>query len=43
MTSEKVLSENGRDSIKNQIKDVVNEVLRKEEVKKVYLTQFIVQ
>lgn len=32
-----------KDELKKEIKDVVNEILRKEEVKKVYFTQFIVQ
>jgi flagellar FliL protein len=33
----------GRDTLRTQIKDVINEVLRKEEVKHVYFTQFVLQ
>jgi flagellar FliL protein len=43
LSAEKVLAENGKDSIKSQAKDVINEAMRKEEVKKIYFTQFIVQ
>ena len=32
-----------KDALKNDIKDIVNEILKKEEVKKVYFTQFVVQ
>lgn len=42
-TAEKVLAESGKEVIKGAIKDIVNSVLRKEDVKKVYITQFIVQ
>jgi len=32
-----------KEQLKNEIKDLVNEVLKKEEVKKVFFTQFLVQ
>ncbi|MBX7139243.1 MAG: flagellar basal body-associated FliL family protein [Oligoflexia bacterium] len=38
-----LLSEKGREELKTSIKDIVNEVLKKEEVKNVYFTQFVVQ
>lgn len=38
-----VLSDKGKENLKKDIKDLVNEVLRKEEVKQVYFTQFVVQ
>lgn len=41
-SADDVLSEKGKEDIKKQVKDIVNEVLRKEEVKRVYLTQYIV-
>lgn len=36
-------SEKGRDTLKNDIKETVNEILKREEVKNVYFTQFVVQ
>ncbi|MCO6430369.1 MAG: flagellar basal body-associated FliL family protein [Deltaproteobacteria bacterium] len=36
-------SKRDKEELKNEIKDVVNEILRKEEVKKVYFTQFLIQ
>lgn len=38
-----LLGERGRDSLKKDIKDLINENLRREEVKSVYFTQFVVQ
>lgn len=35
--------ENGREDFKKQVKEKVNEILRKEEVKRVYFTQFVIQ
>jgi flagellar FliL protein len=42
-TADTILAENGKESVKSSVKDIVNEVLKKEAVKKVYFTQFIVQ
>ena len=42
-TQESLTSDQGREDLKKSIKDVVNEVLKKEEVKNVYFTQFVVQ
>jgi flagellar FliL protein len=42
-TAENILAENGKDTVKIAVKDIVNETFRKEYVKKVYFTQFIVQ
>lgn len=35
--------ENGREGFKKEVKDKVNEILRKEEIKRVYFTQFVIQ
>lgn len=40
---EDLLGEHGRDSLKKDIRDLINENLRREEVKGVYFTQFVVQ
>lgn len=40
---EDLLSEKGKRALKSDIRDFVNELLRKEEVKAVYFTQFVVQ
>ena len=40
---EDVLSLQGRDEIKNSIKELIQKTLRKEIIKKVYFTQFVVQ
>lgn len=42
-TAEDLLSERGRETTRTDIKDKVNELLRREEVKKVYFTQYLVQ
>lgn len=36
-------SQTGRDTLKTEIKEVINETLRKQEVKNVYFTQFVIQ
>lgn len=41
--AEEIGSEKGREALKTEIKDLVNEVMRKEEIKRVYFTQFVVQ
>lgn len=38
-----VVSEKGKGALKSEIREMVNEILRKEEVKTVYFTQFVVQ
>lgn len=38
-----VASEKGKSALKGEIRETVNEILRKEEVKGVYFTQFVVQ
>ena len=42
-TADAILAENGKDSVKSAVKDLINDILKKEVVKKVYFTQFIVQ
>ena len=42
-TQEDVLSEKGKDQLKKEVKDTINELLRKEDVRNVYFTQFVVQ
>ncbi len=42
-TADDLLSEKGKDTLRSDIKDIANELLRKEDVRKVYLTQFVVQ
>lgn len=40
---EDIVSKDGKNELKNEIKESVNDVLKKEEVKNVYFTQFVVQ
>lgn len=42
-THDDLLNNRGRDALRDEIKDAVNELLRKEEVKRVYFTQFVIQ
>ena len=42
-TQDDISSQQGRDALRLEIKDLINEILRKEEVKIVYFTQFVVQ
>ena len=42
-TSTDLESQKGRDQLKNDVKELINEVLRKQEVKRVYFTQFVIQ
>lgn len=42
-TQEDALSEEGRTALKGDMKEAVNELLKKEEVRNVYFTQFVVQ
>ena len=42
-TSEDVASAEGKDKLRSEIKDLINEVLKKQEVRRVYFTQFVVQ
>lgn len=42
-SAEDLSSENGRTALKSDLKSLVNEALRKEEIKNVYFTQFVVQ
>lgn len=41
--SEGLLSDKGKEDLRGEIRDRINEILRKEEVKKVYFTQFVIQ
>jgi flagellar FliL protein len=41
--AEDLLTSQGKDNLKKEIKDSINELLRKEDVKNVYFTQFVVQ
>lgn len=38
-----LLSEKGKEALKTDIKDMINDLLKKEEVKKIYFTQFFIQ
>lgn len=40
---EDLLAEKGKDTLKNDIKEMINEALKKEDVKQVYFTQFFIQ
>jgi flagellar basal body-associated protein FliL len=42
-TAEDVLSDKGRSSLKSEVRESVNEILKKEDIKAVYFTQFVVQ
>ncbi|RMG42259.1 MAG: hypothetical protein D6719_06865 [Candidatus Dadabacteria bacterium] len=42
-TEKDVLTAKGKETLKEDIKDVVNEILKKQEVKRVYFTQFVVR
>lgn len=42
-TADDVNSSEGKEALKREVKDLINEVLRKEEVKNVYFTQFVLQ
>lgn len=36
-------NENGKNALKGELKDIVNEVLKRQEVKQIYFTQFVIQ
>ncbi len=42
-TSEEILSEKGKEKLRSEVKDIVNEMLKKEEVKRIYFTNYVVQ
>lgn len=42
-TEDEMLSRKGREALKIEIKDIVNEILKKQEVKHVFFTQYLVQ
>lgn len=42
-TADDVLAEQGKENLKKEIRDIVNQILKKEEVKRVYFTQIVVQ
>jgi flagellar FliL protein len=42
-TADDMTSAKGKDALKSDIKDMVNQTLRKQEIKNVYFTQFVVQ
>ena len=42
-SAEEISTQEGRDKLKAEIKDLVNEVMKKQEIKRVYFTQFVVQ
>ncbi len=42
-TQEDLLSEKGKEALKSDVKDAINDLLKKQEVKNVYFTQFFVQ
>ena len=41
--ADEIIAQEGRDKLKAEIKDVVNEVMKRQEIKRVYFTQFVVQ
>ncbi len=42
-TAEELLTPRGRDDLKREIKDAMNELLRREDIKHMYVTQFVIQ
>ncbi len=42
-TQDELSTPEGKDKLKSEIKDLVNEVMKKQEIKRVYFTQFVVQ
>lgn len=42
-SSDELLDESGKNKLKEEIKQTINDVLKREEVKNVYLTQFVIQ
>lgn len=42
-TAEDLLDEGGQDQLKRDVRDIINMALRREEVRNVYITQFVVQ
>lgn len=40
---DEILAQNGKDNLRKEVRDVVNEILKKEEVKRIYFTQYLVQ
>ena len=42
-TSEDLESSKGKDSLKLQIRSMINEMLRREDVRRIYFTQFVIQ
>ena len=42
-TKETLLSEQGKTVLKDEIKSFINELLKKEEVSKIYFSQFVIQ
>jgi flagellar FliL protein len=43
MTAENLESAKGKDKLRAEIRSVINTTLRKEEVRRVYFTQFVIQ
>lgn len=42
-TPEDLATPKGKEGLRNEVKELVNEILKKEEVKRVYFTQFVIQ
>ena len=42
-TADDLSVEKGKEVLRGELKDLVNETLKKEEVKRVYFTQFVIQ
>jgi flagellar FliL protein len=42
-SSDELLDESGKNKLKEEIKQTINDVLKREEVKNVYFTQFVIQ
>lgn len=42
-TQDELLTDKGKEDLKKAVKDSINEIMKKEEVKRVYFTQFVIQ
>jgi flagellar protein FliL len=42
-SAEELTSEKGKEALRAELRDIVNEMLKKEEVRRVYFTQFVIQ
>jgi flagellar basal body-associated protein FliL len=40
---EDISNKDGRDNLKSEIREMVNDLMRKEDIKNIYFTQFVIQ